>query len=204
MSQRNDKAKRALEDNVEVVLDKFAKEFLNSEISKVVSDFPVLSTVNGIVAMVYNIRNWRISRNISYFVQGLQTGEAGQEDYNRLVLKYGRNRMLENVLLSLEMMRSEKQAIAFSCLFNALVRGDLDWQRYSELQNILEKIDPSALDEELMGSPSYKFVTVGLAYVQTTYDGTKAVPNGRLFNDYKQYVAEPYRAKIAEAEGSPS
>lgn len=199
MSKPNGAMKKALEDNAEVILDKFAKEFLSSDISKVVGDLPVISTAKGVITMVYNVRNWRIARNVSYFVHGLQSDAVDQEEYDKLVRKYGRNKVLENVLLSLEMMRSEKQALAFSCLFDALVKGDLSWQRYSELQNILEKIDPSALDEDLSGEPSYKFVTVGLAYVQTVYDGTKAVPNGKLFNDYKQYVADLYRAKIKEA-----
>lgn len=202
MAKQNEDANKALEDNAEVILDKFAKEFLASDISKVVGDLPVISTTKGVIAMVYNVRNWRIARNIGYFVQGLQSGAIDQEEYDKLVRKYGRNKILENVLLSLEMMRSEKQAIAFSCLFSALLRGGLDWQRYSELQNILENINPSALDEDLSGQPSYKFVTVGLAYVQTVYEGTKAVPNGKLFNDYKQYIADPYRAKIKETAGS--
>ena len=89
MAKQNEDANKALEDNAEVILDKFAKEFLASDISKVVGDLPVISTTKGVIAMVYNVRNWRIARNIGYFVQGLQSGAIDQEEYDKLVRNTG-------------------------------------------------------------------------------------------------------------------
>ncbi len=200
MGKENDAATSALEDNAEVILDKFANNFLNGDLAQVAGDMPIISTAKGVISTVYNIRNWRIARNVNYFVHALQLGKAGQQDYDELVNKYGREKILENVLLSLETMRSQDQAVALSCLFDALVKGAIDWQYYSELQNILEKIDPSALNEDPSDEPSYKLVTVGLAYIQTVYDGVKVLPNGKLYNDYRQYILEPYHSRTKQLE----
>lgn len=188
----------AIEDNSEAIIDKFSKKFLNSEVANIVGEFPVTSTAKGIAAGVYGIANWRISRNIQYFLEGLKSGEATQEDYERLSEKYGREKLLENALLSLESMRSERQALAFSFLFDAFAKGELEWKRYCELQNILEKIDPLALDNDFNNGkePTYRLITVGLAYIQTVLDGVRVVPNGKLYNDFKKFVIVPYKNSI--------
>lgn len=192
MIKLSDSAKSAIEENSEVILDKFANSFLKSDFSEAIGDFPVISSSKGVLSTIYNIRNWRIARNIRYFVSSLQSNQIDQEEYNKLVKKYGREKILENVLLSLEVMRSQKQAIAFACLFNALVTEKISWERYVDLQNIIEKMDPTALDEDQHSQPSYKLVAVGLAYIITVFDGVRVEKNGKLYNDYDEYILKPY------------
>src|SRR5690606_23520760 len=144
--------------------------------------------------LVVDIRNWHIAKKIEKFTRAIQGQGFSKEQFKKLTDTYGKDRVQENVIISLDAMRSEKQAHAFSYLFAALLREDISWDRFSELQNILEKLDPVALDTDFSDKdPSYRLVSVGLAYVRTVYDGVKTSPNGSLYNDFKQYIIIPYR-----------
>lgn len=163
------------------------------EILTIISD--ATKVIKG-VKLVIDLKNWHIAKKIKKFVEGIESQEVSREEFRKLVDKYGQDKTFSNVLLSLESMRSEKQASAFAYLFVALIRGDLGWERFDELQNILERMDPSALDGDFNGSkePSHKLVAVGLAYPLTVMDGgVKVLPNGKLYDDFEKYIVTPYR-----------
>lgn len=161
----------------------------SKEVLSVVS--AVSSTAKG-VKLVVDVRNWHIARKIKSFVETLETQHLNTQNFHRLIAKYGQEKVYSNVILSLDSLRSEKHAEAYAFLFAALLNEKIDWKRFKELQDILEKIDPSALDEDFNGKePSYKLVTVGLAYVMTVMNGVKLVPNGKLYNDFEQYIVLP-------------
>ncbi len=164
------------------------------EVLKIVGD---VSKVASGVKLVVNIRNWHIAKKIARFVEGLARQPLEQEQFQKLEKKYGKDKVLKEVILSLDSMRDEKQASAFAYLFAALLRGDLDWKRFNELRNILEKIDPLALDDDFDGKePTYRLVTVGLAYIQTVFDDVRVLPNGHLYNDFEKFIAIPYKESV--------
>lgn len=147
-----------------------------------------------------DVRNWHTLRKIRQFVEDVDQMKIKPERFQDLVGKYGEEKVCQNVILSLEYMRSRRQASAFAHLFAALVNNEIDWRRFKELQNILEKIDPDALDLDFNGQPpSHRLTSVGLAYIQTVMDGIKVLPNGRLYADFKKIVVDPYVISRKEA-----
>lgn len=191
-----DNAYMVSQEKVKELINAFKDTLSTGEAKEVLAIAGEVSTVTKAAKVVVDVKNWHMTRKIRKFALSLEAQHLDKEQFNALIGQYGEENVYRNIILSLDVMRSEKQASAFACLFAALLKEDLEWKRFSELQNILEKLDPSALDEDFCGKkPSHKLVTVGLAYVTTIYNGVDVRTNGKLYNDFENYIVKPYRAE---------
>lgn len=187
------------EEKIKESIQAFGDFLTHGDAKEVLSAVGEVSAVTRGIKLVVDVRNWHMARKIRKFVENLEVRNVGREQFEQLEQEYGKEKVLENVILSLDAMRSEKQAAAFAHLFEALLKGELDWKRFCELRNILEKIDPEALDEDFNeGQPTHRLVSVGLAYLQTVMNGVKVLPNGYLYNDFEKFVVIPYRMYEAQ------
>lgn len=182
-------------DDAEVVLDSFGEHFLKGELKEITTEIPVPKNVGAVISVVGIIRNYAIARKIGIFVETLRKNEPDYGLYDKLSKKYKDKRILEEVLLQIDRLNRESHAQVYAFLFKALLQEKITWEEFCSLSFSLERLDPQAFTEKLyfnvkpeqpLKQPSIRFVSAGLAYTQTLFNGTKSImtPLGAKFWEY--------------------
>lgn len=138
----NEKVTDTAIDNVEVVIDTFAKHFLTGDIQKIAVDLPVIKNVAAVIALVHNIRNYSIAKKIGGFVKTLKESSPDKELYHKLVEKYGNEKILEEVLIQVDRFNKEEQAEIYGYIFSALLKNELDWEEFCTFGYFIERCNP--------------------------------------------------------------
>ncbi len=146
MNMRNDeKIKDTAIDNAEVVIDTFARHFMTGEVQEIFVDLPIIKNISAIVALVHNVRNYSIAKKLSAFVKAVRKGNVDKEKYQQLADKYGKEKVLEEIIVQIDRFGKEEQAEVCGHLFSALLDGQLNWEEYCRLAYFVERSNPVSL-----------------------------------------------------------
>lgn len=185
-SDQNDSMKKII---------KYFGDFISSgDAEDVLKIIDSLGAIGKGVELVITVRNWSISKKIKSFVETLNGKNIDGAQYEKICKKYGKEKILSEIIISLDRLRDEMHAKILANFVAALIAEQLEWDRFAQLTFCLELLNPQDIDQYIDRKYlGVSFITAGLAYlIFEPNTSPRAIGNGKLFNDFYEFGLKPY------------
>ena len=190
-------------DNMEIVLDRLTDNFLTGDIGKIVIDLPLIKNVGAFISILGSVKNYFFLKKLDDFLNQLKLGPVDKEKYRNLSKNYGEYRVLENIILHIDMMKEQKQTVVYSYLFKALLNEKLSWDDFESLAFSLEHFSPRHLIEpviidpkkgnQIVKGPTSTFINAGLATIMGPMWGGDVILANDLGVKFWEYGLCPFQ-----------
>ena len=171
----------------------------------------IKTTIAG-VKVVDNVRNAHFTSKIITFASTAEKLNFNTEAYRKLENKYGKDRVLEQLVVTIDRLNNVEKTQVLAHLMHAVGQEQITWEEFKSLSFALEQLNPLALNTDITqthGDTGYLesaatpyLIAVAMVSQHTTYDtiSTLGVTQTRyaltpLGNKLVKYGIKPYQMR---------